>query len=81
MATVRQTVQALAAGKINLRQAAQTLAGRADWDPPMPEPTEAQLYGLEDIAPPGDNSPDQINMVPGLEPDERAALWAAVRHG
>lgn len=79
MTTVRQTVQALAAGEITTRQAAQRLRERTSWDPLMPEPTEAQLFGVDDVPPPGDNSPDQINMVPGLSSLQRGILWAAVR--
>jgi len=78
MSTVRQIVQALANRLMTQSQAERAIANHTDWDPAV-EPTGAQRHGVHDLPLPGDNSPDQIDMVPGLSTGQREALWGAAQ--
>lgn len=77
MQTVRQIVQDLVDGLTTTDQATQALAEHTSWDR-TPAATEEQRYAVHDIPPPGDDSPDQIDMVGfSLPQATRAGLWKA----
>lgn len=81
MVTVRQTVQDLVDGSITLQEAVTALRGRTEWDSD-PAVAPAQLFGVEDVPPAGDNHPEQIELIGfALSPQQRRALWQAVAGG
>lgn len=72
--SARETIEAYAEGRITEGQAEQDLE-RVAWEP-TPRPTEAQQWGVEDNPPPGGNSPDWIQLVPGIAPATRSRFTA-----
>lgn len=78
--TVKQTLRALAGGQITLAQACDRVAAEVK---PAKEPSRFSSgsrfhFGVDDLPYPGDNDPQQINLVPGLGSQQRASLWRAV---
>jgi hypothetical protein len=69
---VRKTIEAHARGEITLAEAERILE-TASWSG-VRRYTEAQLAGTEDTPPPPDNSPDWIQLVPGIPPWIRTKL-------
>ena len=72
--SVRSTLEAYASGTKSL-DAAKTELQSANWDITR-HLTEAQLTGVVDTPPPSDNSPDWIQLVPGLPQAARLAFTA-----
>lgn len=77
MPTVRQIVDRVIGGQIDLTEAARLLRTRIRWTVD-PLTTPAQEAGVEDIPPPGDNSAAHLDDL-RLTAGQRNALWAAAR--
>lgn len=75
MATVKDRLDQLAAGKMSLDQVAQDFATRK-WPPRTPT-TDGQFWGTEDVDAPDDNSWDAVNADSRLTTDQYAALCDA----
>ena len=67
--TVRQIVESYAQGQISVTEAERRL-GRATWSG-APNYTRTQRAGLVDVPAPPDNSPDWIQLVPGIADEVR----------
>jgi len=74
--TVRQLVQGLADGDVGLDYVEGEFELRP-WPQSRRALTEAQLHGVDDTGPPTDNSPDWIEIQPGLTEEARVVLRAA----
>jgi hypothetical protein len=70
--SARTIIEAHAHGQLSLTDAERAL-GRVVWAK-VGRYTEAQLAGVEDTPPPDSNSPDWIQLVPGVSPAARTAF-------
>lgn len=75
MATVKATLARLVDNPRGDLLLSQVIADfeRRDW-PVEAEPTRAQLYGVQDLLAPPDDSPDWIELTPGLGGQARQLL-------
>lgn len=70
----RKTIEAYARGQLTLVEAERALK-RVIWSG-QPTYDATELVGLADIPPPNDNSPDWIQLVPGLSAAARTSFTA-----
>lgn len=73
MSTVRQLVSDLADGSTSMREVVQDFRSRP-WPSSRRGLTEGQLHGVDDTPLASDNSPDWIEIQPGLTDTQRQQL-------
>lgn len=76
MSTVKRMVHLLAVGQLQTDDVVLDFATRP-WPRGKQDLTEGQRFGTEDVGPPSDNSPDWIEIEPGLLEEQRERLREA----